>query len=212
MIPPGVSGRKLVAVVAAAGFVLACAACSSNAQTGSGGEALTSDAVKQISHTARQAGHVEQADALKDGRVTASEYRAAFERMRACVVDKGYEVSAPVVSPVTNTNFEFLFDSNGRDQQTAQIEETECEAKYWNDVSAVYIDTAPQQMSARLRQAIVDCLAGKGFRTPGGASTLPQIAGTDPERDDKRRMATMTCANKQVARLYPDLPTITLTF
>ena len=173
---------------------------------------LTSDAVKSIGRGLVDKGYKVQGKPLLDGSVTAEEYRTAFDNLRTCVTTAGYTISDPVVSPVTNTNYEFVFDFKGRNQRKANTEILDCEKRYWSDLAGVYVDTAPQRMDEGLRQAVIACMKKHHYRVPDTDRTIAQMAGRDPVKDAKRRTVTMNCTQSEATRLFPNLPSVSLSF
>lgn len=175
------------------------------------GQELSETDVKSLATGLFDIDSVEQAAALEDGTVTAGEYREAFENLRACVEREGYGISDPQVNPVTNTNFEFVYDAKGRNQNTALEDYASCEEQFWNPVAYVYVSNAPQKIDEGLETAILSCmdqLGVKPAREP--VEDFFDLAGTDPVEDEETRKAASECARQEVSRLYPDLISLTL--
>jgi len=175
-------------------------------------QGLTKSSIESISKQLASEGRSDQARFLKDGSVSATEYDAAFKNFNTCIEDRGYALSAPVVSPLTGTNYEFVFDSQGRDEAKASVAFNECSDRYWAQVSAVYADTARQKIDPPFAQAIESCLAGRGYKVDSMATTFSQIAGKDPVKDKKRRSAAGACAQSTFQSLYPSIPSLTLNY
>lgn len=192
-------------------LVISLSACATPAQPEKS-QGLTKSSIESISKQLASEGRSDQARILKDGSVSAAEYDAAFKDFDSCIEARGYSLSAPVVSPLTGTNYEFVFDSQGRDEAKASAAYNDCSDQHWAQVSAVYMDTARQKIDPPFAQAIESCLEGRGFKIDSKAITFSQIAGKDPIKDKKRRSAAGACAQSTFQSLYPTIPSLTLNY
>jgi len=188
-------------------LVIALAGCTS---TGKSDSLLSSDQVIAMGVEAEKNGYEEQAKALSDGVVSASEYRAAYDLVSACVAGKGYLVSDPVVNPLTSTTYEFTYDSNGRDQDSAIDDYQKCEDRYWGDVALAYGSNAPQSIEPQLKEAIVQCMKVASVNiSAADVTTLKDLVG---ENDGSREQAARDCSLSETQRLYPDMPSVTISY
>lgn len=184
--------------------LLLVAGCSSAA----GGQQAdySQDDVRALGRDAAAAGYKEQAAALEDGVVDEAEYEAAVGSVSKCITDAGYAVTPLVLSPVTNSTYEFAYDSSGRDQEQAYKDYDKCEAQFLLPTATVYEATTPQHMDEPLLQAVEECMDEAGTPVQGDPKTFVEVAGTREAQAENARQCTTDLAYK----MYPDLRTLSL--
>lgn len=153
----------------------------------------------------REHGFNEQADAFEDGQVTAEEYQNSIQQLRGCIESGGYGFSDPHLSPVTGLTYEFVFNSNGRDDAQAMEHFNSCQDRYITPLSTVFLSTHTQQMDPLLKSELLQCLESSS--KPGNAAgiNLVEIAPITQE-DESLRKAARSCITQLVPELFPDLP------
>lgn len=167
---------------------------------------LDEDTIANLAASLEENGHSDQAAALSDGKVSAEEYEAAFERLRSCIEEDGYAVTDFAVSPLTGTTYEFAYFSNGKSDSVASAHYAECETAYWQPTAGVYADTAPQRIDEPLKAAIVLCMEKEGEGAEPEAQTFTELVGYDSSQE--RREVASNCAQESAAALYPELRTL----
>lgn len=163
---------------------------------------------KRLAITAGEDGHEQQEEILRDGRITAEEYSTAFESLKACIEEKGYTVSDPMVSPLDGLRFEFNYNSNGLDQDQAFLDYEDCEATYWLPTAPAYSHSNPQRIDEPLKEGVILCLENKGITVDKKATAFQDLVG-DSNED---REAASDCAGSLAFSLYPDLPAFSVDY
>lgn len=177
--------RKATLVVA-----LLLATVSGCAQAGSDGGRETGDDIPLPG----------QEWALKDGRVSAAEYRTAMGRFVSCVRDSGYPVTEPVVSPADNLTLIYTITPSGNmDTYNAAVQR--CNLAHLSMVEPTFVEAQAQIMDGPLRKAVGDCLRKRGVRLTAGERNLADFA-----RSAKDETRVVDCVSGQWARVYPKLP------
>ncbi|MBP3976919.1 hypothetical protein [Microbacterium sp. BLY] len=154
-------------------------------------------------------GRKEQAEAFRDGVVDEDEYLQALRSLRSCIEEGGYGFSEPALSPVTGLNYEFVYYSNGRDEEKAGKDYAECEAQYWQPLQGYYFSTHAQRMDEQLKNAVLQCMDDKGHPGVADGTNLVEISPIIGD-DEDARVAARECATKEAERLYPELPSVTV--
>nr|WP_073753892.1 hypothetical protein [Streptomyces sp. CB03234]OKK06154.1 hypothetical protein AMK26_08785 [Streptomyces sp. CB03234] len=138
--------------------------------------------------------------ALKDGRVSAAEYRTAMGRFVSCVRDAGYPVSEPILSPADNLTL--IYDITPRGEpKTYNNAVQSCNLSHLSMVEPTFVEGRAQVMDAPLRAAVGDCLSRRGVVLTGKERSLKAFARS--ARDETR---VVDCVTGQWARVYPTLP------
>ena len=197
---------RLSLVVAASLLLVACA----SPQQGGDINPLDPDSVSQMSADLEDQGYAEQAKALADGVVDADEYDAAYELLRQCVEEKGYGVSDAIVSPLNGTTYEFVYQDNGRKVEEAIADYESCEAQYWYPTSFIYSDTAPQEITEPLKEAIIACMEREGISAESDASSYTELVGGIDASQETLEIGA-SCAQESAYELYPELKTLAVT-
>lgn len=206
-------GRAPVALVGVALALVGLVGCSGGSDERSpsatrGPEEVRAEILGTVKVMEDQ-GRSEQADAFRDGSVDEDEYRQAIGKLRSCIEEKGYSFSEPILSPVTGLNYEFVYNVNGRDEPTAAEEFRQCEAQYWQPLAMLYFETHTQRMDPQLKNAVLQCMAQKGYPGDEAGTNLAEISPIAGD-DDSTRVVARECATTEAQRLYPELPSVSV--
>lgn len=139
--------------------------------------------------------------------MTFDEYDGAFARLESCLTDHGFTVDGPVVSPVDGVRYEFRSDFGTRDQTAALADLDECNAVHWTSVAQAFELSQPQIMDAPLVTATADCLRTDGLTLDGEEAKVADFVSSVGEAQGK---AVLDCVQQEGARLYPDLPSLSV--
>ncbi|MFD5328390.1 hypothetical protein [Streptomyces sp. NPDC127092] len=138
--------------------------------------------------------------ALKDGRVSAAEYRTAMGRFVSCVRDAGYPVTEPVLSPADNLTLIYAITPSG-EPETYNNAVQRCNLSHLSMVEPTFVEARRQVMEAPLRAAVGDCLSREGVVLTGKERSLKDFA-----RSAKDETRVVDCVTDRWARVYPTLP------
>ncbi|MET9427142.1 MULTISPECIES: hypothetical protein [unclassified Streptomyces] len=138
--------------------------------------------------------------ALKDGMVTAAEYRTAMGRFVACVEDAGYPVSDPVLSPADNLTLIYTITPSGKpDVYNAAVQT--CNLAHLSIVEPTFVEANSQVMDEPLTAAISDCLQRRGVTLTTRERNLADFA--DAAKEEAK---VVDCVTGEWAKVYPTLP------
>ncbi|MGH3930712.1 MAG: hypothetical protein ACRDTF_12120 [Pseudonocardiaceae bacterium] len=146
---------------------------------------------------------VEQAWALGDGMVDQYEYRTAMERFVSCLADSGYQVTAPVLSPIDQLTLLYDIVPEG-DPDTWNRNVETCNLRHFSHIELTYVEAREQVMDDSLRSSAASCLSGKGVVLTGGERNVEDFviaAGGDGA-------TAMDCVLVSARRLFPGLPSV----
>jgi hypothetical protein len=164
---------------------------------------------------------------LADGKVTRDELELSWTRLRSCLERKGFAVSAPVMNPITNTDYLYTYARKASPSSAATPSATtdstsgstsaagpsddeiaqECESAYWNPVAQVYAANTPQRMSAELQRFMTNCMGGARLAPAKPASTFDGFVRDASGTVEPARLTQANdCLDRGVPHLYPDLP------
>ncbi|MFK0008005.1 hypothetical protein ACIQTZ_13220 [Paenarthrobacter sp. NPDC090520] len=172
--------------------------------------------MRELAKKLQSEGKTEQADVMKSGRVSTSDYEAAFSRLDKCVTDLGYSLSAPQINPVDGIGYSYVFLLNGKPMEAASKDYENCQEKYWNAVSSVYINTTEKKMDQTLWSATLSCLAAAGYPSTLKEGSLADLVGENP-LDGAGKLSSqadtaVNCVRDNTVKLFPDLPSISVSF
>lgn len=149
-------------------------------------------------------GHDGQADILSDGVVSAAEYDSAFQELRRCLEAAGFEVTAPLISPVNGFTYEYVADFGDREMSGALKDLDSCEASHFSSVARAFSLSNIPEMESSLARAVFDCLERKGLDTRGDEANLRQFVESVGEE------AALSCTLESAQVLFPDYPSLTV--
>lgn len=210
------SRKRLTAI--SIGVLLSITACAGSASQlpGTGSKVISADQVRELAKKLASEGKTEQSDVMKSGRVTKGDYEAAFSRLDRCVTDRGYSLTPPQISPIDGVSYSFVFLLNGKSMDTATKDNEDCQEKYWNAVSSVYVNTAAKSMDQALWLASLSCLKSAGYDLSLEKGTLVDMVGENPMGSDgklsKQADTAVNCVRDHAVQLFPDLPSISVSF
>ncbi|MFI7300010.1 hypothetical protein [Streptomyces sp. NPDC050121] len=141
-----------------------------------------------------------QAWALKDGVVTAEEYRAAVDRFISCVRDAGYAVDDPVRSPVDNLTLIYDIKPSGKPDVYNEAVQA-CNLSHLSLVEPTFVESEQQVMDEVLRTAVTDCLRRQGVSLTGKERSLKDYSASA-----KDEVPVVDCVTEEWPTAYPDLP------
>lgn len=208
------SSNPLIRVAAVSfSFVVLCGlqGCTS---TEAESTTLSTQRIIELGQEAEESGLLEQAAALKDGKVTSAEYESAFEDLSACLSEKGYPASKTWLSPVDGHTKLFEVGDAGHTLEVKQVEVQECIDAFWVPVSSVYQTVESIEMDESLRQASIECLQNKGYDLTGDEQTPEEMGG--PEAITASGLSdrwndTLSCVVEAQSELFPEIPTTAIT-
>jgi hypothetical protein len=180
--------------------------CGSGCTVGGGdGSVVTATAIKADARDLKKNGYAEQAAMLEDGDITAQEYQEAFDLLRACIDNVGAEMEGPWTNPVDGISLSFtiLYDL---DMKRGEELTTACQERYFTTLDGDYLELHPGQMDPLLREAVSECMVGKGFESSGDELTVQDFAGEGSVTDGKltpRGEALTECVRSECDRLFP---------
>lgn len=190
-----------VALVSAALLLTGCG-------SGSPSATLSEAQIRLLAAEAEEAGYTEQASILEDGIVTVGEYETAVDNYVDCVTAHGYVVSERTLSPVDNLSLEYATSAAGFDQEVASANIQTCSSRHIPYVKRGYLGSHEHRMDDPLASALAACVSGHGVRTSGDESTprdFFELEGVNP--------AMLTeCISEAAEDLYPDLPSLSVSF
>lgn len=169
---------------------------------------LTESQIQRLAGEAEEAGYLDQASILEDGIVTAEEYEAAVDSYVDCVAEYGYTVSERVVSPVDSLSLEYATDTAGFNPDEAQSNIQSCSEGHISYVERGYLGSHEARMDGPLLLALDSCVSEHGVRTTGDEATARdffELDGMDPG-------LLAMCISNAADELYPDLPSISVSF
>jgi hypothetical protein len=173
-----------------------------------GGKVLSSEDIKGVAQRERDAGHIETADLMANGAVDKAAYDKAFNNLQNCMLRSGYDVSAPVLNPGDGISYVFTYLAQGRDPVAMDKVSLECERRYWQAVSATYVNTNEQTMEEPVRAAAQKCMAEAGFQIADDVRNAKAMAG-DPLKDQgAQRKAATTCIVVSIYELHPEIKAV----
>ncbi|MFE0254793.1 hypothetical protein [Streptomyces sp. NPDC059010] len=179
--------RLAAALTLAAAVSAAMVSCSPTADPGDQGT---------VKADARSA----QEWALADGVVTPAEYRNAVDRFISCVRKAGYEVSAPLRSPVDGLTLLYEITPSGSpDVYNSAVEE--CNLSHISDIEPAFVEARPQVMDEELRRAVSACLKASGVPVTGKERNFPdfkEVAAEDA--------MAVQCVSDSARKMFPELP------
>jgi hypothetical protein len=140
--------------------------------------------------------------ALRDGTVTAAEYRTAVDRFISCVRAAGYPVSAPVLSPIDGLSLLYDITPSGEPQKYNDAVQR-CNLEHLSLVEPTYVEARTQVMDTKLRPAVAACLRAKGVRVSGTERNAADFAAV---AKDKPTVVECITASRQ--RVFPNLPAV----
>jgi hypothetical protein len=201
------SERTLPAVVASLSTLTLLTACGGSQDPATSGVPADARAVILAAHSsAEESGHSEQAEIFSDGIVSEDEYRGAFRMLQACYAEIGVTASEPIVSPVDGHTLVFNTDLGGLSEEAALPPLYTCDERFWMLVDAVYSYSNPQVMEPALLQAVKECIRVDGGDPPEDAKSVPELVdGDNPGPVD-------TCVHTQMAKLYPEITSVTVRY
>ncbi|MDR1394244.1 MAG: hypothetical protein LBJ62_09835 [Bifidobacteriaceae bacterium] len=159
--------------------------------------------VQSRARSLRVAGYTEQAAFLADGKVTAAELEGAYRLFVACMEEGGLIIKVHGVNPVDG--FDIRYESTGERFPVAdpRMMSWSCEQRYSREALSVYRETQPKVMAPELRQAVAQCLAGRGFQITGKETNADDFATVDGYKSPARLLVVEECVIPEVRRLYP---------
>lgn len=162
----------------------------------------------ELSRTEKAAGHESQAERLRDGKVSFSEYQAAFNELSECLAAAGITVSEPVLSPVSNNRYEFTMDVGSLETEVGSELSDDCAEEHWTSVSQGYTFTTPSVMDVAVRDAAAECLEEIGLEPSGDERSAFDFAALPDANPDE----VTECIILAVEEIYPGLPAVTVAF
>lgn len=198
---------RLAGLATLLALTLATTACGSGANSNQPME-YDASTITQLSDHLRDQGSEAQADALKDGVISADEYQNLFDGLRKCIEDKGYGLDGPYTSPLTGTTLEFAYRDNGRTAEQTMPDYEECETLFWQPAAAVFAATSAQRMDGDFKAGVIQCLARAGEEASAEAITYAELVGTGASQT--RIEKASECARDVAFGQNPDLITLSI--
>ncbi|MFC8427565.1 hypothetical protein [Streptomyces sp. NPDC057253] len=138
--------------------------------------------------------------ALRDDRVTASEYRTAITRFLACIEDSGYRTSDPVISPIDGLSLLYDITPSG-DPATYNERVQRCNLGHLSMIEPSYVESHHKVMDQPLRIAVGKCLERRGAHVSGTEQNATDFATAAHDEP-----AVVECVTETRQQLYPGLP------
>lgn len=192
---------RIVVLLSAAVLLTACGSATED-------ETLSEGQIERLAGEAEAAGYVEQSSILEDGTVTAEEYEVAVDNYAGCVEEYGYTVSERVTSPVDGLLLEYVTDVGGFDQDEASANIQACSERHVPYVERAYLGSHEARMDGPLLRALDACVSERGVQTTGNetqARDFFELEGMNPAMLSE-------CINEAAHGLYPDLPSLSVSF
>lgn len=199
-----------IAAKLATPLILVSALLASCSSTPEAGPSLDSASIKAKAEAFREQGRSFLADLFRDGIVDADDYDAAFAEYRACMTSRGYDFSAPIVSPADGLRYIASFESEGKTEEQLSLDGEEC-ASDLAEVEAMYTATTEQVMAPELRTKIISCLVDRGLEIDATARNYPEMVGSGGQAEDWHQ-GLSDCLGSARHELYPDLPYLPVGF
>jgi hypothetical protein len=147
---------------------------------------------------------------LADRRVTRAELDQAFATYTDCVEAAGITLTSSAWDPVTNTQRILAFAPRpGGTPTTATAgpsPEDACDERHWSPVSQIYAADTPPHMTPELAEAVVSCMAGRGYDVRGSEDFGAVVGAVGGHAAGRRVEAGRACLSAALPHLYPDLP------
>lgn len=188
---------RVTAWITSASLVgLSMAACS-----GQSNEAPVASPIEVAAEQARSAGYSTQYEALRDGSVSATEYRESIDRFLNCLQESGLSSSAPILnlSDGIQYSYEITVPQAIAEADFEQIR-TECDQTYLRLTEDSYLVNATPVTDAPLMAGLIDCLRASGVAVSGTETNIPELQD-DPGNATGEQLTT--CVTQVGEQLYP---------
>ncbi|MET9973339.1 hypothetical protein ABZZ80_47770, partial [Streptomyces sp. NPDC006356] len=138
--------------------------------------------------------------ALRDGKVTAAEYRTAVDRFTSCVKEAGYPVSDPVRSPVDSVTLIYDITPSGEPEVYNEAVQR-CNLSHLSLIEPTFVEAQRQVMDKKLRPAVADCLRDRGAALTGEERNIAEFAAAVTDES-----MAVECVTRARIKIYPGLP------
>lgn len=192
-------GTRGIAVASSLTLAAMLTGCASSSPT----QSLSIQDVEYLAERASELGYEEQAARIEDGEATFEDYDESWQALASCVKGFGYGITDPIVSPVDSLTYEFVFDSKGFEEQTADVNILDCQERHFAYVSQAYLGTHSPRMEPALADGISTCLTKQGIDLAGDEETVAAFMDAAGDRD-----VFDACIADTAHQLYPSLPTL----
>ncbi|UGY94636.1 hypothetical protein [Streptomyces gobiensis] len=138
--------------------------------------------------------------ALRDGTVTAAEYRTAVDRFISCVKEAGYTVGDPVRSPVDGVTLLYHITPTG-DPAAYNEAIQRCNLAHLSLIEPAFVEAQRHVMDQELLPVVGDCLRGRDVSLTGKERNVADFAASA----DDEPMA-VECVTEARIKVFPELP------
>lgn len=149
------------------------------------------------------------ADQLADGVVTSEEYQVAYSAQVTCREEAGwtFDSAAAVWNPVDHLKLIRRGEAPPNPDPSMEIA---CNEQF-DYVDFLYQTQTTPQMDPQLLSAVQACLDRSGLSYFADATNLSELVGSDASSSTEADTIA-SCVSGEAARLFPDLPGLSIAF